>query len=148
MAVYYTLHKKNSKNASMNGKVYATASYNPDDVVDINRLSESITQETVLTDVEVIGVVRALIRHMTNALHDGKKVRLDGFGQFKIGIASTGAESFGKFTVADNIKGVRCVFQPSTKIDRANKQRIKTFLSGITLRERISYNEHPQEQNP
>lgn len=148
MAVKYRLHKANSKNASINGKWYARVSYGPQDVVTIDDLARDITQETVLTDVEVNGVIMALIRHMTNALREGKRVKLKNFGSFKIGLASTGAESAKKFTVTDNVKGVHTVFQPWTTYDRANRVRTKTFLSGIKLVEQAAYNDYHSDDEP
>jgi predicted histone-like DNA-binding protein len=111
MAVKYRLHKANSKNASINGKWYARVSYGPQDVVTIDDLARDITQETVLTDVEVNGVIMALIRHMTNALREGKRVKLGDLGDFQPRLRTVGAVTTDDFSAA-NIKDVVVSWAP------------------------------------
>ena len=69
-----------------------------------------------------------------NQLQDSKRVKLDGFGSFKIGISSKGARSAKAFTVADNIKGMHIVFSPERSTDAAGN-RVKQFLQGAKCEE-------------
>jgi hypothetical protein len=71
---------------------------------------------------------------MRDQLQDSKRVKLDGFGSFKIGIQCRGARSARAFTVTDNIEGVRVVFTPESTHDQAGN-RSKQFLQGVKVEE-------------
>ncbi len=60
-----------------------------------------------------------------------KRVKLDGFGSFKIGINCKGARSAKAFTVNDNIEDLHVVFTPERTTDNAGN-RVKQFLQGAT----------------
>ena len=77
---------------------------------------------------------------MQDELQAGHRVKIDGFGSFKIGIASTPADSAAKWTVAQNVRGLRLNFQPEVHVS-ADKKRIKTFLTGTKLQELTDYKE-------
>ena len=65
---------------------------------------------------------------------DSKRVKLDGFGSFKIGITSKGARSAKAFTTSDNITGMHIVFTPERSTDAAGN-RVKQFLQGAKCEE-------------
>lgn len=137
MPLLYKLHKKNSKNASVNGKWYATAYMSQ--TTNTQTLMERIQRNCTAKKSDVAAVITELVEVIQDELQASHRVKIDGLGSFKIGISSTGAESAKKFTVADNVKSLHVVFQPETRYDRANKQRIKTFLSGTRLQEAGQY---------
>ena len=58
---------------------------------------------------------------------------IDGFGTFKVGMSSKGADEVKKFTIAENLKGVRILFQPETSVDRGSKKRIRPMLQNISF---------------
>ena len=71
---------------------------------------------------------------MRDQLQDSKRVKLDGFGSFKIGINCKGARSAKAFTVNDNIDDLHVVFTPERTTDNAGN-RVKQFLQGATCQE-------------
>ena len=75
-----------------------------------------------------------MVETMRDQMQDGKRVKLDGFGSFKIGIQCRGARTAKAFTVADNIEGLRVVFMPENTHD-ASGNRTKQFLQGCKVEE-------------
>ena len=71
---------------------------------------------------------------MQDQLQNSKRVKLNGFGSFKIGITSGGAQTAADFDVRKDIKSLHVLFQPETKTD-TNGQRQKTFISGCAVQE-------------
>ena len=81
-------------------------------------------------------VITELIETMQDQLQNSKRVKLNGFGAFKIGIenAHGGAPSADKFDARKDIKGLHVLFQPEVKTDTSG-QRQKTFISGCSVQE-------------
>ena len=75
-----------------------------------------------------------MVETMRDQMQDSKRVKLDGFGSFKIGVSCKGARSAKAFTVTDNIKGLHVVFTPERNTDSAGN-RTKQFLQGATCME-------------
>ena len=71
---------------------------------------------------------------MQDQLQDSKRVKLNGFGTFKIGLSSTGADKASDFSASKNIKGLHVLFQPEVKYD-SEGQRQKTFITGCSVQE-------------
>ena len=71
---------------------------------------------------------------MTDQLQQSVRVKLDGFGSFKIGIKGTGSDTVKDYSVAKNVKGLRVNFQPESSTD-SNGTRNKKFLEGATVTE-------------
>ena len=81
---------------------------------------------------------------MQDELQNGHKVKLDGFGSFKIGIRGTTAESVEEFKVSENVKGLRVNFQPEVHVD-TDKKRTQMFLSGCKVMEMPKHTEVTDE---
>lgn len=137
MAVPYKLYQNKSANVGKQGLWYARAAIGEN--VDMSALSEAIQEKCTVHAADVVAVIKALVGEMTKSLQAGKRVVLDGFGAFKVGITSTGAETRDKFTVSHNIKGLRVIFQPETHYDTATKKRTKSFLAGTVVKECTEY---------
>ncbi|MBQ7420985.1 MAG: HU family DNA-binding protein [Prevotella sp.] len=136
MAVPYKLYQNNRTNSTTQGQWYARATHYG--ILTTDEIVDSITQETTLTDVEVIGVIRALLRHIRTGLRNGKRVRLDKFGSFKTGLKSTPAVSAKAFNPSQNIKSLHVIFQPAVLVN-SDKKRYKSMLSGVTVEEMKAY---------
>lgn len=136
MAVRYKLYKSNRKNSPMNGMVYARAAVQ--NTVTLNELANRIQQNCTAKKSDVKAVLDELVEVMTTELQNGNRVKLDGFGSFKINIASSPATSFSTFNVAKNIKGLRVIFQPEVHTSKATGRQ-KTFLSGCAVKELDPY---------
>lgn len=132
MAVLYRLQKNNNPNSTSYGHVYAKAVIT--DTANLQVLADRIQRNCTAKRSDVLAVLTELVEVMQDELQSGHKVKLDGFGSFKIGIRGTSAESAEKFKVSENVTGLRVNFQPEVHID-TNKKRTQMFLSGCKVME-------------
>lgn len=133
MAVNYKLVQNQNTKVGTAGKWYARVITG--DNVTMEDLSEAIQEKCTVHAADVLAVIKALVGEMTKNLQAGKRVVLDDFGAFKVGLRSSGADDRKSFSVTKNIKGLHVIFQPETHVDRATGQRTKTFLSGTIVKE-------------
>ena len=132
MSVFYRLHQDQSTGTKRSGKWYARAV--PTAVIGTRQLAEIIQRNCTVKRSDVMAVIEELVEVMKDQMQDSKRVKLDGFGSFKIGIESKGAATAAKFTVADHIKGLHVVFMPERTKDTAGN-RSKQFLQGAKVEE-------------
>ena len=132
MSVFYRLHQDKSVGTKRSGKWYARMV--PTAVVDTRKLAEIIQRNCTVKKADVLAVIDELVETMRDQMQDSKRVKLDGFGSFKIGIKSKGAQSAKAFTVQENIKDLHVVFLPERSTDAAGN-RSKQFLQGASVEE-------------
>lgn len=135
MSVKYRKVKNNRKGSKTQGKIYGKAVV--DGVIHTKEIAEKISKRCTLTEPDIIAVINALETEIAYALADGKRVILDGFGSFKVGISTSPADTPKKFTIA-NIKGFHVVFAPA--IEMYMNKRIKSMLRGVKVEEMTEYN--------
>ena len=132
MAVMYRLRQDVSEESSTKGKWFAVAYIW--DVIDTKKICAKIQENVSVKASDVKAVIEELINVMTDALQDGKRVKLNGFGSFKVGLKSKGADSREEFTAAKHIVGSRVNFLPETTWRAADgNKRQRVFLSGLTV---------------
>jgi predicted histone-like DNA-binding protein len=102
--------------------------------IDTRKLAEIIQRNCTVKKSDVLAVLDELVETMRDQLQDSKRVKLDGFGSFKIGLKSKGARTARSFTVADHIEGMHIVFSPENTKDSAGN-RTKQFLQGVKVEE-------------
>ncbi len=83
---------------------------------------------------DILAVLAELVETMTDQLQQSARVKLNGFGSFKIGIKGIGSNTVKEYSVAKNVKGLRVNFQPERSTD-SNGTRCKKFLDGATVTE-------------
>ena len=132
MSVLYRLHQDQSHGTARSGKWYARMV--PVGVIDTRALAEIIQRNCTVKKADVMAVIEELVEVMKDQMQDSKRVKLDGFGSFKIGINCKGARSAKAFTVTDNIEGLHVVFTPERTHDQAGN-RVKQFLQGCRVEE-------------
>ena len=132
MSVYYRLHQDQSVGTKKSGKWYARMV--PMATIDTRKLAEIIQRNCTVKKSDVLAVLDELVETMRDQLQDSKRVKLDGFGSFKIGLKSKGARTARSFTVADHIEGTHIVFSPENTKDSAGN-RTKQFLQGVKVEE-------------
>jgi len=135
MAVKYKIYQSQRKGA-YNGKWYARVAH--DGTVTTDDLANTIQNNCSMKRSDVLAVISELVEVMKTQLQNSMRVKLDGFGTFKIGINTTAANSAKDFTQSSNIKGVHVIFQPEVKID-AQGVRNKMFVNGTKLQEASVY---------
>ena len=134
MAVLYRLAKNNNEYNASYGKWFAQSVMT--ETVDTDALATIMQRNCTVKKSDILAVITELIETMQDQLQNSKRVKLNGFGAFKIGIenAPKGAESADKFDARKNIKALHVLFQPEVKTD-TNGQRQKTFISGCSVQE-------------
>ena len=132
MAVFYRLSQVTSPKQKGYGKWYPRAVMTT--TVDTNELANIMQRNCTVKKSDIVAVISELIETMQDQLQDSKRVKLNGFGTFKIGLTSEGADSAADFSSSKHIKGLHVLFQPEVKTD-SNGQRQKTFISGCTVQE-------------
>lgn len=137
MSVIYKIYKNNNKKHSGYGKFYARAMHNG--TADLNDISAIIERNCSMKKSDVQAVLTELVEVMTDQLQSSKRVKLDGFGSFKISISTAGADSAGNFNPTKHLKGMRVLFTPETRVDGSSHKRVKAMLSGVTLKEMDQY---------
>ena len=102
--------------------------------VDTDALATIMQRNCTVKKSDILAVISELIETMQDQLQDSKRVKLNGFGSFKIGMSSTGADKASDFDARKNIKGLHVLFMPEVKTD-SEGQRQKTFISGCSVQE-------------
>ena len=132
MSVFYRLSKVTSPKAKGYGKWYPRAVITQ--TVDTEQLATIMQRNCTLKKADIVAVISELIETMADQLQDSKRVKLNGFGSFKIGIRGEGADSAADFSTSKNIKGLRVLFQPEVKTDGSGLRQ-KTFITGCSVQE-------------
>ena len=132
MSVLYRLSKVTSPKAKGYGKWYPRAVITQ--TVDTEQLATIMQRNCTLKKADIVAVISELIETMADQLQDSKRVKLNGFGSFKIGIRGEGADSAADFSISKNIKGLHVLFQPEVKTDGSGLRQ-KTFITGCSVQE-------------
>ena len=132
MSVFYRLSKVTSPKAKGYGKWYPRAVITQ--TVDTEMLATIMQRNCTLKKADIVAVISELIETMADQLQDSKRVKLNGFGSFKIGIRGEGADSAADFSISKNIKGLHVLFQPEVKTDGSGLRQ-KTFITGCSVQE-------------
>lgn len=137
MAVMYKLYQEIKETSKFKGKWYARAVIT--DVVDTDVLADRIQRNCSMKRSDVKAVLTELVEVMNDELQASHRVKLDGFGSFKIGLTTKPADTPKDFTAATNVVGMRVNFMPETHFNRANRTRSKAFITGATVKEAPKY---------
>ena len=132
MSVFYRLSQVTSPKAKGYGKWYPRAVITQ--TVDTEQLATIMQRNCTLKKADIVAVISELIETMADQLQDSKRVKLNGFGSFKIGIRGEGADSAADFSTSKNIKGLHVLFQPEVKTDGSGLRQ-KTFITGCSVQE-------------
>ena len=134
MAVLFRLMKNNNKYNAAYGKWYAQSVMT--ETIDTDQLATIMQRNCTVKKSDILAVITELIETMQDQLQNSKRVKLNGFGAFKIGIENSrgGVESADKFDARKDIKGLHVLFQPEVKTDSSGLRQ-KTFISGCSVQE-------------
>ena len=83
--------------------------------VDLEKMSELISEKCTLTETDVLAVLTALTKEMTTNLLDGKIVRFGTFGSFQLGVSSKGVDTEEEAS-RSLVKGIRVRFRPGRRV--------------------------------
>lgn len=142
MSVKFRKVKNNRKGSKTQGKIYGKAV--SVGVMHTKEIAGKISERCTLTEPDVIAVINALQTEISYGLADSKRIVLDGFGSFKVGLKTTPADTPKKFGNS-NIVGIHVNFIPSTEM-YMNK-RIKSMLRNCKVEEMTEYNGLEDEED-
>lgn len=135
MAVFYKLYQSKRTGKSYD-KWYARATQPT--TVDLEKIADIVQQNCSLKRSDVKAVLSELVEVMTDQLQAGNRVKLDGFGTFKIGLRSKGANAPEEFSVQRHVVSAHVLFLPQARVG-ADGKRVKTFLAGVKVQELPDY---------
>ena len=129
MAFYKLYQNKNENMPKCYQKWYAHSVVT--ETVDLDYIAERIQRNCTAKKSDAKVVLTEMVEVIADCLKNSQRVKIDGFGAFKLGISSRGADSVQDFSVTENIKSVYIVFQPETNVDAATRKRTKKMLQDI-----------------
>lgn len=132
MAVRYRLYQNNNAQNKGFMKWYGRAVAL--DTVSTDQLADTIEANCTVKRADILAVLSELVVTMKKELQDSKKVRLDRFGTFKLGISSSPSDSAKEFSSGQNVRSVHVIFQPEVKVG-ADGRRVKALLDGCKVAE-------------
>ena len=101
MAVFYTLYQNNREGFATKGKWYARVRVNK--VKTMKDIAREIQDIASVRKSDVMAVLTELPDVMNKMLQEGHRVKLDGFGSFKVGIKTKPSDTVKDFSVTKNI---------------------------------------------
>ena len=132
MAVLYRVYKDNRENSLTSGQYFARAIHT--DTIGLKEMAMEIEENVSVKYSDVSAVLIELVNVMNKHLNASRRVKLDGFGAFKIGLKTKGALREEDFSATKNIVGSRVLFQPEYTVDVATQKRNRQFLSNVTVK--------------
>ena len=110
--LYKMVKNTNEKMTGAYNKWYARPVYNG--TVDLDWIAERIQRNSTAKKSDAKAVLTEMVEVITDALQNSQRVKIDGFGTFKIGISTRGVENIGDFSMSEHLKGARVMFTPET----------------------------------
>ena len=129
MALLFKIVRDNRKNS---GNLYYGRAVQIQ-TIDTDGLADIIQRNCTVKKSDVLAVINELVEVMTDQLQNSVTVKLDGFGSFKIGLKTVGADKPENFSISRNVTGLRVNFMSQGKKSQATNKIERTFLQGATL---------------
>ena len=131
MIFYKLIQNKNEEMPKAFNKWYARPVVT--ETIDLDYIAERIQRNSTAKKSDAKAVLTEMVEVFTDALQSSQRVKIDGFGAFKVGISSRGADSEEDYSTAEHVRGMRIIFQPETQTDPSTRKRSKKMLVGATL---------------
>ena len=131
MIFYKLIQNKNEEMPKAFNKWYARPVVT--ETIDLDYIAERIQRNSTAKKGDAKAVLTEMVEVITDALQSSQRVKIDGFGAFKVGISSRGADSEEDYSTAEHVRGMRIIFQPETQTDPSTRKRSKKMLVGATL---------------
>lgn len=132
MAVHYRLYQNNNIENKGYKKWYARAVAL--DTVTTDQIADTIEANCTVKRADILAVLSELVVTMKKELQNSKRVKLDRFGTFKLGINTSASESAEEFSAGQNVKNVHVLFMPEVTIG-ADGRRVKALVEGCKVTE-------------
>lgn len=137
--VQYDLKPNKVSNSTAFGKYYAQLVRNS--TINLDGLAAHISDHgSIYTPDIVVGVLTKFRSCLVELLSQGTAVKIDGLGTFYPSFESEGAETYEKYSISSQLKGVHIRFRPDDS--DATKLTSKAFLAKCICTERIVWDEN------
>ena len=136
MSIKYKMYQLNNTKSKYHKYWYARTAYMG--TIGTRQLAVRISDRCTVTEPDILAVLSALVSEMSHNLQNGMRIKLDGFGTFKLAISSTGSKERKDFVAAKQIRCPHVLFQPETHVG-ADKVRVKNFVTGVKVEELATY---------
>ena len=146
MIFYKLIQNKNEEMPKAYQKWYARPVVT--ETIDLDYIAERIQRNSTAKKSDAKAVLTEMVEVITDALQNSQRVHIDGFGSFKVGISSRGADSEEDFSAAEHVRSMRIIFQPETQTDPSTRKRSKKMLVGATLSNINGLVAKKEEPNP
>lgn len=134
--LYKLVQNMNEEMPKCYQKWYAKPVYT--ETISLMDVAELIQRNSTAKKSDAYAVLVEMVEVISDALKASKRVHIDGFGTFKIGISSRGADSPADFSVSENIRSCRVLFQPEISTDPSTHKRMKKMTQGMTFQSAAS----------
>ena len=134
--LYKLVQNNNEEMPKCYQKWYAKPVYT--ETIGLMDIAELIQRNSTAKKSDAYAVLVEMVEVISDALKASKRVHIDGFGTFKIGISSRGADSVEDFNASENIRGCRVLFQPEITTDPSTHKRLKKLIQGMTFQSSAS----------
>ena len=131
MIFYKLIQNKNEEMPKAFNKWYARPVVT--ETIDLDYIAERIQRNSTAKKSDAKAVLTEMVEVITDALQSSQRVKIDGFGAFKVGLSSRGADSVEDYSPSEHVKSMRIIFQPETQTDPSTRKRSKKMLVGATL---------------
>ena len=101
--------------------------------IDLDGIAEKIQRNSTAKKSDAKAVLTEMVEVITDALQASQRVHINGFGTFKVGISSKGVSTVKEFSISENLKGVRVLFQPETSVDKGSRKRVRPMLQNLSF---------------
>lgn len=129
MPIMYELYQEKREKSAQKDKWYARAKTLG--TKDLKDIAEIIQRNASVKRSDVMAVLTELPEVMGDMLRDGYRVKIDGFGAFKIGIRTSPADTEKEFDAGKNIVASRILFQPETEKVGNNGTRARVMAQKV-----------------
>jgi predicted histone-like DNA-binding protein len=121
MAIFFTASGKTNPNQKQAPMLYYPRAVQSEEI-DLDELSQQISFSTTLTETDCQAVIYSLVNTVSQALEQGKIVRLGHLGTFQISIKGTPSEN-PEDVIAAKIESASIIYRPG--------KRFKTMLKNL-----------------
>ena len=108
------------------------------ETINLMDIAELIQRNSTAKKSDAYAVLVEMVEVVSDSLKASKRVHIDGFGTFKIGISSRGADTPADFNANENIRSCRVLFQPEITTDPSTHKRIKKMIQGMSYQSAAS----------
>ena len=108
------------------------------ETINLMDIAELIQRNSTAKKSDAYAVLVEMVEVVSDSLKASKRVHIDGFGTFKIGISSRGADTPADFNANENIRSCRVLFQPEITTDPYTHKRIKKMIQGMSYQSAAS----------